>query len=94
MKLGLREANQQFAKAIRAVRAGREVVLTDRGQPIAVITPIKGAHAQQAAVQAMADEGLVRPAARTGPMPAARWRPVKVTGAPLSQTVVDDRDDR
>ena len=41
MKLGLREANQHFSKAIKAVRAGKEVVLTERGQPIAVIKPIK-----------------------------------------------------
>ena len=40
-KLGLREANQQFSRAIKAVRAGKEVVLTERGRPIAVIKPIK-----------------------------------------------------
>jgi prevent-host-death family protein len=39
MKLGLREANQRFSKVIKAVRAGKEVVLTDRGCPIAVIKP-------------------------------------------------------
>jgi hypothetical protein len=49
---------------------------------------------QDAALQAMADEGLIRPAARKGPTPAPRWRPVKVKGQPLSQTVLDDREDR
>src|SRR5262249_1268241 len=39
MHMGLREANQKFSKAIRAVKAGQEVVLTERGKPIAVITP-------------------------------------------------------
>lgn len=94
MKLGLREANQQFSKAIKAVRAGKDVVLTDRGRPIAVIKPIRDEHAQQAAVAAMADEGLVTAAARSGPTPAPRWRPVKVKGRPLSATVIDDREDR
>lgn len=94
MKLGLRAANQQFSKAIRAVRAGKEVVLTERGRPIAVIKPIKEKDALDAAVQAMADEGLLRPAARKGPTPAANWRPVKVKGRPLSQTIIDDRADR
>jgi len=94
MKLGLREANQQFSKAIKAVRAGKEVVLTERGHPIAVIKPIKEQDAQEAALQAMADEGLIRPAARKGPMPAPRWRPVRVKGKPLSQTVIEDREDR
>lgn len=94
MKLGLRAANQQFSKVIKAVRAGRQVVLTDRGQPMAVITPIAADNASDRALRAMAAEGLIRPAARKGPMPAVRWRPVKVIGAPLSQTVIDDRDDR
>jgi len=94
MKLGLREANQQFSKAIKAVRAGREVVLTERGHPIAVIKPIKEQDRLEIALQAMVDDGFVRPATRKGPTPAPRWRPVKIKGKPLSQTILDDRDDR
>jgi prevent-host-death family protein len=94
MRLGLREANQQFSKAIKAVRAGKEVVLTERGHPIAVIKPIKEEDAQEAALQAMADEGVITPASRKGPMPPPRWRAVKVKGKPLSQTIIEDRKDR
>jgi prevent-host-death family protein len=94
MKLGLREANQQFSKAIKAVRAGKEVVLTERGRPIAVIKPIKEADTQQAALQQMADEGLITLPSRKGPMPAPRWKPVKVKGKPLSQTIIEDREER
>lgn len=94
MKLGLREANQRFSKAIKAVRAGKEVVLTERGHPIAVIKPIREEDAQEAALQEMVDEGLIRPAARKGPTPAPRWRPVKVKGKPLSETVIEDREDQ
>jgi prevent-host-death family protein len=94
MRLGLREANQRFSKAIKAVRAGKEVVLTDRGQPIAVIKPIKQKDTVGLAVQAMVDEGFLKPASRKGPTPTPRWRPVKVKGRPLAQTVIDDREDR
>ena len=94
MKLGLREANQQFSKAIKAVRAGKEVVLTERGRPIAVIKPIKKVDTQEAALQEMADEGLITLPSRKGPMPSPRWRPVKIKGKPLSQTIIDDREDR
>jgi prevent-host-death family protein len=94
MKLGLRQANQQFSKAIKAVRAGKEVVLTERGQPIAVIKPIRQDDTQQAALQRMADEGLITLPSRSGRMPAPRWRPVRVQGKPLSQTIIDDREDR
>jgi len=94
MKLGLREANQRFSKAIKAVRAGKEVVLTERGHPIAVIKPIKQENVEKATLQAMADEGLITLPARKGPMPVPRWRPLKVKGKPLSRTVIDDREDR
>jgi hypothetical protein len=42
----------------------------------------------------MVAEGLITTAARKGPMPTPTWRPVKVTGKPLSQTVIEDREDR
>ena len=94
MKLGLREANQRFSKAIKAVRAGKEVVLTERGRPIAVIKPITQSDTREAALQAMADEGLLTLPSRPGPMPPPRWRPVKIKGRPLSQTIIEDREDR
>jgi prevent-host-death family protein len=94
MKLGLREANQRFSKAIKAVRAGKEVVLTERGRAIAVIKPLREADTQETALKAMADEGLITLPSRQGPMPAPRWRPVKIKGKPLSQTIIEDREDR
>ena len=92
MKLGLREANQQFSKAIKAVRAGKEVILTERGQPIAVIKPIKEEYKPEAALKRMADEGLITLPTRKGPLP--RFEPVPISGKPLSQTIIDDREDR
>ena len=94
MKLGLREANQHFSRAIKAVRAGKEVVLTERGRPIAVIKPIPDDAADETALQAMIDQGLVRAAARSGPMPSPRWRPARAKGRPLSHTVREGREDR
>jgi hypothetical protein len=41
----------------------------------------------------MAEQGLITLAARKGPMPTPRWRPVKVKGKPVSQTIIDDRKD-
>ena len=93
MRLGLREANQRFSQTIKAVRAGKEVILTDRGRPIAVITPVKDEGGREAMLNTMAEQGLITVAARKGPMPTPRWRPVKVTGKPVSHTIIDDRED-
>ena len=36
--IGLREANHRFAKHIKAVEEGHEVIITRRGQPVARLT--------------------------------------------------------
>ena len=94
MRLGLREANQHFSKAIKAVRAGKEVVLTDRGRPIAVIKPLEQHDTEEAVLRALVEEGVIVRSARKGPMPSPGWRPVKLRGKPVSQTIIDDRDER
>lgn len=94
MKMGLREANQHFSKAVKAVRAGKEVVLTERGRPFAVIKPIQPATTPEAALQVLRDAGLLLPARRQKPLGMPRWRPLKVQGKPVSQTIIEDREDR
>jgi prevent-host-death family protein len=94
MQLGLREANQQFSKAIKEVRAGREVVLTDRGRPIAVIKPIRMVEGQEVALRELQSQGLITRPARAGRMPTPRWKPIVVKGRRLSQSIIDDREER
>ena len=36
----LREANQSFARCVRAVEAGEEIVITRNGKPVARLSPI------------------------------------------------------
>jgi prevent-host-death family protein len=92
MKMGLREANQKFAQAIRAVRAGHEVVLTDRGQPLAVIRRIESDDVDRR-LDALAAEGLVQSAARRAPMLRPRWRPEPISGETIAVTIRRDRED-
>ena len=89
MRLGLREANQHFSKAIRAVKAGREVVLTERGKPIAVIKPLPEPDATERTIRQLEAAGLLQPAEDRGPLP--RWRPRRIRGKGLSETVREDR---
>jgi prevent-host-death family protein len=91
MQIGLREANQKFSGLIKAVRRGKEVILTDRGKPIAKIVPIK-AESREDAIKRMEESGLLIPARKRGPMPP--FKPFRVRGKPLSQIVIEDREDR
>lgn len=94
MRLGLREANQQFSKAIKAVKAGREVILTERGKPIAVIKPLPQPRTVEATIRRLEAEGILRRGPKSGkPMPV--WRsPVRIKGKPISETISEERDER
>ncbi len=94
MKMGLREANQDFSRAVRAVKAGREVVLTERGKPIAVIKPLRAVDPAAAAIERLVAEGRLRPAVVPGPIRRRGWKPTRTKGPPLSQTLREDRDAR
>jgi len=90
MRLGLREANQHFSKAIRAVKAGREVVLTERGKPIAVIRPLPEPATPERTIRRLEAADLLQAAEVRGPLPP--WRPRRIRGKGLSETVREDRD--
>lgn len=94
MRMGLRAANQYFSKAIRAVKAGREVVLTERGVPIAVIKPLRPVTGPEEAIARLVAEGRLLPPAKPGPLPRRRGKPLRLKGPLLSQTLREDRDAR
>jgi prevent-host-death family protein len=91
MRLGLREANQHFSKAMKAVKAGEDVILTERGKPIAVIKPLPEGDDVEAALGRMEAAGLLHRATKRGPMP--RRKPIRIKGPPLSQTIREMRDE-
>jgi antitoxin (DNA-binding transcriptional repressor) of toxin-antitoxin stability system len=91
MRVGLREANQQFSALIRAVKAGREVVLTERGQPVAVLKRLVRGTDGEATLRRLEGIGLVRLPARRGPV--RPWKAVPIRGASLSATLKEERED-
>jgi prevent-host-death family protein len=38
----LREANQSFARCVREIEAGEEIVITRNGKPVARLMPVSG----------------------------------------------------
>jgi len=90
MRIGLREANQRFSKAVKAVKGGEEVVLTERGKPIAVLKPVQGSERGETVIRRLEGAGLLRPSSKPQPLPP--WIPRTLKGAPLSQTLREERD--
>ena len=64
MQIGLREANRQFSRLMKAVRGGKKVLLTERGRPLATVKPLRGGNKTESIVQRLETSGLLRPASR------------------------------
>jgi len=84
MDVGIRELRADLSRFIRRVRAGEEIVVTDRGRPVARLVPVSG----ESKLDRLIREGLVTPAPRPwrGKMP----KPIEGAG-PLSDIVLEDR---
>ncbi len=90
MKMGLRQANQQFSLAIKAVRAGQEVILTERGAPIAVIRPLQRSVGPDEVLRQLETAGILRRAAKRTPMPL--WKPRPIRGESIGRTLREERE--
>ena len=90
--MGLREANQNFSKAIKVVKAGKVVVLTERGNPIATIQPYRKRVSDEDAIVRLEQEGILRPNPKAGVI-RDNWKPLPIRGASLSKTLRALRDE-
>jgi prevent-host-death family protein len=59
--VGIRELRNNLREYLQRVRAGEDVIVTDRGRPVARLTSLDQ---RQATRQRLIDEGLVTPARR------------------------------
>jgi prevent-host-death family protein len=89
---GVRELKNHLTSYLRRARAGERVVITDRGEPVAILAPLP-----DAARAETVEESLARLAGRGAlSLPsrrlARRRSRVKVRGRPLSRTVIEDRE--
>ena len=89
--VGVKELKDRLSHYLRRTKQGEEVVVTERGRPIAVIQPIQSAGpvaSLQARLAKLAAQGLLTPPTRK---PLRRVRRVRVSGPPISRTILEDR---
>jgi prevent-host-death family protein len=80
---------------LESVKAGEQVVVTDRGRPVALIVPIDPNISEDGRRSELVAKGLVRPA--SGPIPAALVEGAVVPGLTSNralQAVMEDREER
>jgi len=89
--VGIKELKNRLTQYLRQAKAGEEVMVTERGRPIALIQAIQSVSrpvSLEARLAKLAAQGLV-----TLPVhkPLKRVRRVTVRGVPLSRMILEDR---
>lgn len=89
-KVGSREFKNRMGRYIRAVRNGNALVLTSRGNPLVKIVPLDETATEPSLMERLKKlqaEGKIR----LGTGRFKKFRPVKIKGKPISQTIIEDR---
>lgn len=91
LHVGLREANMHFSKYLKLVREGQEVIVTERGKPVAVIKPLMKEVTPEDKIKRLEEQGILRRAVK-GRLPLGRT--IAIEGKPLSETIIEGREER
>ena len=89
--VGIKELKNRLTEYLRRTRKGEEIVITDRGKPIAIIQAIHSAEKLQsleARLAKLAARGLVSLPTRK---PRRKIRLVNISGTPVSKIILEER---
>ena len=89
MMVSVRELKNQTSQCLRRVRAGERLVVTDRGRPIAEITPMRRERlSPEERLARLAERGEICLPAGHGLVDAV---PMRRRGTPVARTLLEDR---
>lgn len=70
-RVAITELKAKLSEYLAAVRAGEEIIVTDRGRPVARIGPVEGEPGVESRVRALIRSGRLRPPRTPGPLDIA-----------------------
>ena len=90
--VGIKELKNRLTHYLRLTQKGEEVIVTDRGQPVAVIHHITSDElvlSREGRLAQLAAQGKISLPSRKL---AARFKPVSYKGPSAAQAVIEDRE--
>jgi prevent-host-death family protein len=92
-RVSISELKARLSEYLEAVRAGEEVIVTDRGRPVARIAPVSGPEDSESRLQMLIRTGQARPPDRAGGLDLELLRAHRPTvpGAGLSEAIIEER---
>lgn len=85
--VGIRELKNRLSQYLKRVGTGERLVVTERGRPVAVISPPSVTLADRR-LDAMLREGVAR---WGGGKPRGASHPTRIKGPSVAQAVIEDR---
>jgi len=87
---GIKEVKNNLSRLLARVKAGEEILITERGRPVArLVTENHGDKSVRAALAPLVQIGLVTLPNKN--ILKERIAPVVIPGKPLSEMVIEDR---
>jgi len=90
-RVGSREFKNRLGRYLSAVRKGQSLLITDRGQPVAKVSPPdredRSEESLEHRLRELETQGLIRLAKR----PMKSFKAVASRGKPASQMLIEDR---
>lgn len=87
---GIKDVKNNLSRLLTRVKAGEEVLITDRGRPVArIVKENQGDKSIRTALGSLVQKGLITLPSRT--IQKDRISAVGVPGKPVSEMVIEDR---
>jgi prevent-host-death family protein len=90
--VGSRELKTRLGTYLRQIQRGRTLVVTERGRPVAEMTPVRVKRtSEEDKLEELIVLGLLSRSSRD---PLQRLKPLRIGGKPASAAILEDREDR
>lgn len=90
-KVGSRELKNRLGAYLKRVRRGERLLVTDRGEPVAQLTPVEPEPQPKKPLQEILEELAAQGLLRLGTQKFGPVKPVPSRGKSASQMIIEDR---
>ncbi len=90
IKKGVKEVRDHFTRYLKRVKQGEEIVVTERGKPVALLTPIPEVTGFREKLELAARKGLIRLPQKEGNIPV--HKKIRLQGKSLTEILLEERE--
>ncbi|HKM68405.1 MAG TPA: type II toxin-antitoxin system prevent-host-death family antitoxin [Candidatus Acidoferrum sp.] len=90
-KVGSREFKNRFGRYLAAVKKGHSILITDRGRPVAKVSPPDAEETPTDSIQARLRELEAQGLIRLAKLPLGPFKAVRTRGKLASEILLEDR---